>query len=103
MLTPLVQRMFGFAYKENQFMLLQITVLVWGTGQALLRNPKGRNASRDGLIKLGWVHCLHYTVNCFQYNVCDLCRCESSNRFESVSCDLTWELNLCLLIAKRTL
>ena len=37
------------------------------------------NASRDGLVKLGWVHCLQYTVNCFQYNVCDLCRCESSN------------------------
>ena len=51
----------------------------WETGQALLRSPKKRNASRDGLVKLGWVHCLQYTVNCFQYNVCDLCRCESSN------------------------
>ena len=50
-----------------------------GTGQALLRNPRGRNASRDGLVKLGWVHCLQYTLNCFQDNVCGLCRCEPSN------------------------
>ena len=54
--------------------------LVWGTGQALLRSPRGRNASRDGLVKLGWVHCLQYTLNCFQYNVCGLCRCELSNQ-----------------------
>ena len=51
----------------------------WNTGQALLRSPRGRNASRDGLVKLGWVHCLQYTLNCFQYNVCGLCRCEPSN------------------------
>ena len=50
-----------------------------GTGQALLKSPRRRNASRDGLVKLGWVHCLQYTVNCFQYNVCGLCRCEPSN------------------------
>ena len=41
-------------------------------------NPRGRNASRDGLVKLGWVHCLQYTLNCFQDNVCGLCRCEPS-------------------------
>ena len=59
--------------------------MVWGTGQALLRSPKGRNASRDGFVKLGLVRCLQYTVNCFQYNVWDLCGCESSNR--NVICD----------------
>ena len=53
--------------------------LVWGTGQAMLRSPIGQNASRDGLVNLGWVHCLQYTLNCFQYNVCDLCRCEPFN------------------------
>ena len=74
-----VRRMFAFAYGENEFMLLQMKGLVWGTGQALLRSPRGRNASRDGLVKLGWVHCLQYTLNCFQYNVCGLCRCEPSN------------------------
>ena len=52
----------------------------WGTGQALLRSLRGRNASRDGLVKLGWVHCLPYTLNCFQDNVCGLCRCEPSNQ-----------------------
>ena len=61
-------------------MFLQIRVLVWGMGQALLRSPKGRNAPRNGIVKLGWVHCLQYTVNCFQYNVCDLGRYESSNQ-----------------------
>ena len=25
------------------------------TGRALLMSPKGRNASRDGLVKIGWV------------------------------------------------
>ena len=58
---------------------LQIKGLVWGTGQALLRSPRGRNASRDGLVKLGWVHCLQYTLNCFQDNVCGLCQYEPSN------------------------
>ena len=67
MLASLVRRMFAFAYEENEFMLLQMKGLVWGTGQGLLRSPKGRNASRDGLVKLGWVHCLQYTLNCFQY------------------------------------
>ena len=80
MLAPLVRRMFAIAYGENEFMLLEMKSLVWGTGQALLRSPRGRNASRDGLVKLGWVHCLQYTLNCFQYNVCDLCRCEPSNQ-----------------------
>ena len=78
MLASLVRRMFASAYGENEFMLLQMKGLVWGTGQALLRSPRGRNASRDGLVKLGWVHCLQYTLNCFQYNVCGLCRCEPS-------------------------
>ena len=41
------------AYEENEFVLLQMKGLVWGTGQALLRSPRGRNASRDGLVKLG--------------------------------------------------
>ena len=59
-------------------MLLQMEGLVWRTGQTLLRSPRGRNASRDGLVKLGWVHCLQY-VNCFRYNVCGLCRSEPSN------------------------
>ena len=45
----------------------------------LLSSRDGRNASRDDLVKLGWVHCLQYTLNCFQYNVCGLCRCEPSN------------------------
>ena len=54
--------------------------LVWGTGQALLRSPRGRNAFRDGLVKLGLVHCLQYTLNCFQDNVCGSCRCEPSNQ-----------------------
>ena len=40
--------------------------------QALLMSPKGRNASRDGLVKLFWLSCLQYAKNCFQYNVCDL-------------------------------
>ena len=35
--------------------------------------------SRVGLVKLSWVYYLQYTANCFQCNVCDLCRCESSN------------------------
>ena len=78
MLAPLVRRMFAIAYGENEFMLLQMKGLVWGMGQALLRSPRGRNASRDGLIQLGWVHCLQYTLNCFQYNVCGLCRCAPS-------------------------
>ena len=69
MLVLLVQRMFAIAYGENEFMLLQMKGLVFGTGQALLRIPRGPNVSRDGLVKLGWVHCLQY-VNCFQYNVC---------------------------------
>ena len=80
MFAPLVRRMFAIAYGENEFMLLQMKGLVWGTGQALLRSPRGRNASRDSLVKLGWVHCLQYTLNCFQYNVCGLCRCEPSNK-----------------------
>ena len=25
------------------------------TGRALLMSPKGQNASRDGLVKIGWV------------------------------------------------
>ena len=53
MLAPLVRRMFAIAHGENEFMLLQMKSLVWGTGQALLRSPRGRNASRDGLVKLG--------------------------------------------------
>ena len=48
-----------------------VITLVWA-------HLKGRNVSRDGLVKLGWVHCLQYTVNCFQYNVCDLCQYVSS-------------------------
>ena len=64
MLAPLVRRMFAVAYGENEFMLLQMKGLVWRTGQALLRGPRGQNASRDGLVKLGWVHCLQY-VNFF--------------------------------------
>ena len=53
MLAPLVRRMFAIGYGENEFMLLQMKGLVWDTGQALLRSPGGRNASRDGLVKLG--------------------------------------------------
>ena len=79
MLAPLVRRMFAFAYRENEFMLMQMKGLIWGTGQALLRSPRERNASRDGLVKLGRVHCLQCTLNCFQYIVCGLCRCEPSN------------------------
>ena len=79
MLAPLVRLILAIAYGENEFMLLQMKGLVWGTGRALLRSPRGRNASRDGLVKLGWVHCLQYTLNCFQYNVCGLCRSEPSN------------------------
>ena len=74
MLASLVRRMFAIAHGENEFMLLQMIGLIWGMGQALLSSPIGRNASRDGLVKLGRVHCLQYTVNCFQYNVCGLCR-----------------------------
>ena len=66
------------AYGENEFMLFQMKGLVWETGQALLSSPRGRNASRDGLVKLTRVHCLQY-VNCFHYNVCGSCRCEPSN------------------------
>ena len=54
----------AFAYGENEFMLLQMKGLVWGMGQALLRSPRGRNVFRDGLVKLGWVHCLQCTLNC---------------------------------------
>ena len=46
--------MFAVAYGKNDFMLLQMKGLVRGKGQALLRSPRGRNASRDGLVKLGW-------------------------------------------------
>ena len=84
MLAPLVRPMFAVAYGENEFMLLQMKDLVWGTGQALLRNPRRRNASRNGLVKLGWVYSLQYSVNCFQYNVCGLCRCESSKHLIKV-------------------
>ena len=38
--------------RENELMLLQMKGFGLGTGQALLRIPKGRNASRDGLVKL---------------------------------------------------
>ena len=79
----------AFAYGENEFMLLQMKGLVWGMGQALLRSPRGRNASRDGLVKLGWVHCLQYTLNRFQDNVCGLCRCEPSNYFFCIYIFLT--------------
>ena len=65
MLAPLERRMFAIAYGENEFMLLQRKGLVWGTGQALLRSPRRRNASRDGFVKLGWVHCLQYTLIVF--------------------------------------
>ena len=75
-----------FAYRENVFMILQMNGFGLGTGHALLRSSKGRNTSRDGLVKLGWVHCLQYTVTCFQYDVCGLCRCESSNHFLCI-CD----------------
>ena len=61
MLAPLVRCMFAIAHGENEFMLLQMKGLVWGKGQALLRSPRGRNASRDGLVKLSRVHCLQYT------------------------------------------
>ena len=30
-------------------------LLLLVTGQALLMSPKGRNASRDGLVKIGWL------------------------------------------------
>ena len=52
-----------------------------GTGPAeeSKRTKRVRGWSRQ--IKLGGVHCLQYTVNCFQYNIFDLCRCESSNHF----------------------
>ena len=60
MLAPLIRHMFAIAYGEKEFMLLQMKGLVWGMGQTLLRSPTGRNASRDGLVKLGWVHCLQY-------------------------------------------
>ena len=83
----------AFAYGENEFMLLQMKGLVWGTGQALLRSPRGRNASRDGLVKLGWVHCLQYTLNCFQYNVCGLCRCEPSNHSLTLHNDI-WKSSI---------
>ena len=53
MLAPLVRRMFIFAYKENQFMLLQIRVLVWGTGQALLRSQK--DETLPGVVSSNWV------------------------------------------------
>ena len=56
MLAPLIRHMFAIAYGENEFTLLQMKGLVWRTGQALLRSPRGRNASRDGLVKLCWVH-----------------------------------------------
>ena len=49
-----------------------------GTGPAE-ESTRGPNASRIGLVKLGWVHCLQHTLNCFQYNVCGLRRCEPSN------------------------
>ena len=81
MFALLVQCMFAIAYGENKFMLFQMKGLVWGTRQALLRSRRGRNVSWDGLLKFGWVHCLQYTVNCFQYNVCGLCWCEPSNHY----------------------
>ena len=65
MLALLVQHMFAIACGESKFILLQMKGLVWRTGQALLRSPRGRNASRDGLIKLSGVHCLQYTVIVF--------------------------------------
>ena len=41
MLAPLVQRMFAFAYGENEFMCLQMKDLVWGTG----RDGTGRDGT----------------------------------------------------------
>ena len=79
MLAPLVRRMFAIAYGKIEFMLLQMKGSIWGTGQALLGSPTEQNAFRDSLVQLGWVHCLQYTLNCFQYIVCSLCRCEPSN------------------------
>ena len=55
--------MFAIAYGENEFMSLQMKGLVWGMGQALLKSPRGRNASWDGFVKLGWVHCLSLTLH----------------------------------------
>ena len=73
--------MFASAYGDKRvYVIMKIKDLIWGTGQALLKSPRGRNASRDGLVKLVWVHCLQYTLNCFQDNVCGLCRCEPSNQ-----------------------
>ena len=71
-----------FAYRENEFMLLQINGfdLGDGTGPAVeSKRTKRVQGWSHQIGLLGWVHCLQDTVNCFQYNVCDLCRCESSN------------------------
>ena len=32
--------------------------------------------------QIGLGNCLQHTVNCFQYNVCGLCRCEPSNQIK---------------------
>ena len=53
MLAPLVQRMFAFAYRENEFKLLKIKGFGLGRGQALLKSPNKQNASRDGIVRLG--------------------------------------------------
>ena len=45
--------LFAIAYGENEFMSLQMKGLVWGTGQTLLRSPRGQNASRD--VSSNWV------------------------------------------------
>ena len=62
MLAPLVRRMFTIAYGENEFMLLHMKGLVWGTGKALLRSPE--DETHPGMVSSNWVGCI----------VCNTCK-----------------------------
>ena len=55
---------------KYQLIKLMMGLLLLVTRRALLMSPKGRNASRDGLVKIGWVvysllfSCIFSLINC---------------------------------------
>ena len=59
-------------------MLLQIRDFGLGDKTGPAEESKRIKRVQGWFVKLDGVHFLQYTVNCFQYNVCGLCRCESS-------------------------
>ena len=53
MFPPLVRRMFAFAYRENEFMLLQMKAFGLGEERGPTEESKRTKRVRDGLVKLG--------------------------------------------------